>query len=632
LEELESYSKAPGFVGFLVVVSLSCFFLMMTIANSEFYKMRKHLTTIFLTPVIRRIDKLSEREEALYSRMEFLDSRYSWLEKRVEQAFWLRGREKEMGVAPMTFMEEGVGSALPPHLQPDGSHFKVMRRSFSGNRSFRQGGHNGRGSVDSGRLGDDDEDDGPEYLKWVDAFSYAAVSGVCGAISILLAGLASKTLIMALQGNSQFDKPTPYIFIAGMLCTIILQTKYLNSAMQMGDIMTIYPVFQAFWIGFGVFGGMVFYQDFKDLSTTQWAIYLCAAAAMVVGCFFFFEHGRQEWSVIRNRLMNNHFKKKAESVGVCRDNGGRGDEEGGFDSLDTAAAGKSGHRYLTHNSMQATAVWPDKSETGSQQHWDTDTQSVTSHSHSAVYSDHGSGGGGSGGPNQQDVCATPSSVSGSGSSSGGHFGFGGGNDRLIQQLPPLKGVGVERGGSHLLTTPQQHSSSSSSSAAPPQVTDHISAASSSSSKAGKGKGNSSKGWGWGKSKSKSSQHGTTMQLDLPQSDGGTLLVEEDGCTIRHPEPGALLGVIQSQQPFTLAAAAASAAKQKQQRQQQCAYFEVEVLEVGCSPDTQSSGVACVAIGLAPGGYPLDCLPGWLEGSVGYHGDDGGYEHFTTIYT
>jgi hypothetical protein len=111
-----------------------------------------------------------------------------------------------------------------------------------------------------------------------------------------------------------------------------------------------------------------------------------------------------------------------------------------------------------------------------------------------------------------------------------------------------------------------------------------------------------------------------MQLDLPQIDGGTLLVEEDGCTIRHPEPGALLGVIQSQQPFTLAAAAASAAKQKQK--QQCAYFEVEVLEVGCSPDTQSSGVACVAIGLAPGGYPSDCLPGWLEGSVGYHGDDG----------
>ena len=195
-------------------------------------------------------------------------------------------------------------------------------------------------------------------------------------------------------------------------------------------------------------------------------------------------------------------------------------------------------------------------------------------------------------------------------------------------------MGVERGGSHLLTTPQQHSSStSSSSAAPPQVTDHISAASSSSSssKAGKVKGNPSKGgWGWGKSKSKSSQHGTAMQLDLPQIDGGTLLVEEDGCTIRHPEPGALLGVIQSQQPFTLAAAAASAAKQKQK--QQCAYFEVEVLEVGCSPDTQSSGVACVAIGLAPGGYPSDCLPGWLEGSVGYHGDDGGCEHSTTTYT
>ena len=44
------------------------------------------------------------------------------------------------------------------------------------------------------------------------------------------------------------------------------------------------------------------------------------------------------------------------------------------------------------------------------------------------------------------------------------------------------------------------------------------------------------------------------------------------------------------------------------------YFEIEVTSFG---DEGSIGV-----GLAPYDYPLDCEPGWLPGSVGYHCDDG----------
>merc|ERR1740130_433812 len=92
-----------------------------------------------------------------------------------------------------------------------------------------------------------------------------------------------------------------------MICTVFLQTGYLNSAMQMGDIMTVYPVFQAFWIGFGVFGGIVFYQDAKKLSTGNWIAYVIAACMMVLGCIFFFKHAQREWGVIRRRILKSHF-------------------------------------------------------------------------------------------------------------------------------------------------------------------------------------------------------------------------------------------------------------------------------------------------------------------------------------
>lgn len=49
-------------------------------------------------------------------------------------------------------------------------------------------------------------------------------------------------------------------------------------------------------------------------------------------------------------------------------------------------------------------------------------------------------------------------------------------------------------------------------------------------------------------------------------------------------------------------------------EQQCDYFEVEVLDTGSSGD--------IAIGLVPWNHPLDQLPGFIVGSVGYHAGDG----------
>lgn len=44
------------------------------------------------------------------------------------------------------------------------------------------------------------------------------------------------------------------------------------------------------------------------------------------------------------------------------------------------------------------------------------------------------------------------------------------------------------------------------------------------------------------------------------------------------------------------------------------YFEVEILEAGQCGD--------IAVGLVPWNHPLDQLPGFIAGSVGYHGGDG----------
>jgi hypothetical protein len=43
-----------------------------------------------------------------------------------------------------------------------------------------------------------------KHMHWGDSYVYAACSGCIGALSVLLASCASKTLILAFQGNNQF--------------------------------------------------------------------------------------------------------------------------------------------------------------------------------------------------------------------------------------------------------------------------------------------------------------------------------------------------------------------------------------------------------------------------------------------
>ena len=64
--------------------------------------------------------------------------------------------------------------------------------------------------------------------------------------------------------------------------------------------MVVFPVFQAWWIGFGVIGGIVFYQQYEDLTTEQWGVYLFGGSLMICGC----------WLLIFGEYQNQKRKQK----------------------------------------------------------------------------------------------------------------------------------------------------------------------------------------------------------------------------------------------------------------------------------------------------------------------------------
>ncbi|KAG6622711.1 NIPA protein 2 [Phytophthora cinnamomi] len=125
-------------------------------------------------------------------------------------------------------------------------------------------------------------------------FMYATASGIFGSFSVLLAKCASILLILTFSGENQFVYFTTYLFMGGMMCTLVLQTDLLNRAIMAGDTLSVFPMFQCFWIGSSVIGGVVFYEKYTRFSFFDWICLPIALAFIIMGIYLLAKHGESD--------------------------------------------------------------------------------------------------------------------------------------------------------------------------------------------------------------------------------------------------------------------------------------------------------------------------------------------------
>lgn len=125
-------------------------------------------------------------------------------------------------------------------------------------------------------------------------YYYAICSGIVGAMTVLLAKCSAIMVALTLKGENQFKYGLTYVFIGGMFVCIIVQTHFLNMATALGDIMTVYPIFQACWITFSVVGGAIFYETDASMTTHEAVMYTLALLSIAVGVALLVQHGSQE--------------------------------------------------------------------------------------------------------------------------------------------------------------------------------------------------------------------------------------------------------------------------------------------------------------------------------------------------
>lgn len=237
LQDLEERFGRPGFIAYLIVVGLSTMSLLATIKGSLANKLKNQL----------RWSK--QRQKQL---MKSFERRFQEMEDRVE--------ELERAMAKRSKKKSIVDDAEEV--------FHVKKAKIQ--------------HVEDVMEGLASRDHVPYY--------YAICSGVVGAISVLLAKCLALMIKTSLHGDNQFVHPISYAFIIGMGVTLLVQTHLLNMATILGDTMTVFPIFQSFWITFSVIGGIVFYDTAKEFTTTKWIFYPTALLLVGIGVLFLIQH------------------------------------------------------------------------------------------------------------------------------------------------------------------------------------------------------------------------------------------------------------------------------------------------------------------------------------------------------
>jgi hypothetical protein len=128
-----------------------------------------------------------------------------------------------------------------------------------------------------------------EYQKVfkIHRISYAAVSGIFGAQSVLFARTVDLLFVgSTIHGGYFLLYPGTYMILFCLVSCIVLQLYWLNQGLARFESLYNVPVFTSTWIVGTALGGGVFYGEFADFSLAQAILFPLGVGLCCAGVFF----------------------------------------------------------------------------------------------------------------------------------------------------------------------------------------------------------------------------------------------------------------------------------------------------------------------------------------------------------
>jgi hypothetical protein len=103
--------------------------------------------------------------------------------------------------------------------------------------------------------------------------------------TVFLSPVAVKNVMTGSEAGA-FDHPQPYLIVLCMAMCLLSQITILNSGLSKFNALLMVPVYQSFWNMFSTLGGIVYFQEYRDLHTFPAIFFLTGILTTLGGVFY----------------------------------------------------------------------------------------------------------------------------------------------------------------------------------------------------------------------------------------------------------------------------------------------------------------------------------------------------------
>ncbi|KAJ3368722.1 NIPA-like protein 3 [Allomyces arbusculus] len=139
--------------------------------------------------------------------------------------------------------------------------------------------------------------------------AYAALGGMLGGLTVLLAKSAAELIVTTAQGENQFRFVATYLILVGIAVTGVGQVVYINAGLQRYDALVQVPAFYVVYTLCGIVSGGLYFDEFHALSGTQFALFSVGVVLTFLGV-----------ACLAGRLRQTTSEPPAGSATLVRDN------------------------------------------------------------------------------------------------------------------------------------------------------------------------------------------------------------------------------------------------------------------------------------------------------------------------
>mmetsp|Transcript_21930 Transcript_21930/g.43544 ORF Transcript_21930/g.43544 Transcript_21930/m.43544 type:complete len:411 (-) Transcript_21930:143-1375(-) len=113
----------------------------------------------------------------------------------------------------------------------------------------------------------------------------AFVAATMASLSVLFAKCSVHLLKTSIEGTNEFVKPLTYVILSCLVVCATQSVRYLNMALQQGNILKIIPFYFVSNTVLTIAGGLIYFQDLARMSAVDVVLFMLGVLTTIVGVY-----------------------------------------------------------------------------------------------------------------------------------------------------------------------------------------------------------------------------------------------------------------------------------------------------------------------------------------------------------